>query len=86
MPMIESTEMVVRLEVEVDGHVLRYVTKPRRLQGARYHGADPREHGYSTDNSLEAKVRSTLADLVGQVSADAGRDTARLYPKAGDQR
>ena len=86
MPLIESMPLTMTLVLEVDGHRLEFTERVRSLQGARYHGADPREQGYSTDNSLETRIRASTDALTAVLVERARITVQRLYPVAGDRR
>jgi hypothetical protein len=86
VPMIENTPMTMTLVLEVDGHRLEFAEAVRNIQGARYDGADPRDQGYSTDNSLEAKIRAHVDTVADVLVARAQQTARRLYPVADDAR
>lgn len=81
MPAHESLPVTVVLVVDLDGHHLSF-TATGKATGARYHGAVP-GGPYRPDESLEAHIRTAVAQCIGAVSADAGRFLQRAYPVAG---
>jgi hypothetical protein len=78
MPMLEHQSIKVTLTVEVDGHTLTF-TETGKAIGARYHGADPRVAGYSSGDSLESKIRTTVEECVTEVGDKAEMFLSRAY-------
>lgn len=79
MPMYESQPVKVTLTIEVDGHVLTFTETPA-AKGARYHGADPRDTGYSTSETLESSIRLAVTAGSHDLRKRAIETVARLYP------
>ena len=79
MPMLEHQSIKVTLTIEVDGHAFNF-EKSGKTIGARYHGMDPRADGYDKDDSLEARILSTVDHYVSEVSDRAEQFLSRAYP------
>lgn len=90
MPLYEHKTVKVTLIVEVDGHTLTF-EETGNAKGSRYNGADPRETGYSTDDTLEKSVRGTVDSYASNAARRANTFLARAYPisdepASGEQR
>jgi len=81
--MTEQLPVTVTLIVEVDGHTLTF-EKSGAVTGARYHGADPREHGYSTGDTVESGIRGAVDTLVAGVAKRSESFLRNAYPVCGD--
>ena len=66
MPTLEFLPVKVTLTVEVDGHTLTFENMGK-VNGARYYGADPRKHGYSTSDTLEGGIRTAVDTCAAEV-------------------
>jgi hypothetical protein len=81
VPMYENLPVKVTLTVEVDGHVLTF-DGSGEVRGARYHGADPRENGYATSETLESGIRGAVDTGAARAVKAANEMVARMYPVA----
>lgn len=80
MPMHESLTAKVSLIVEIDGHRLVFEEDIRRIAGVRYHGADPRQTGYSTSDTLESESRRLVHNATQKAAARSTEFLRRAYP------
>lgn len=83
MPMREHTNITVTITVEVDGHILTF-HETGSADGARYHGADPRDTGYATSDCFETEVRAAVTAGVVKANGRLQQLLHRAYPVAGD--
>jgi len=83
MPTLEHLPVTVNLTVEVDGHTLSFEERGK-VMGARYHGADPRETGYASSDTLESSIRGTVDTCVAGAIKRAEAFLRNAYPVCGD--
>ena len=84
MTAYEHLPVKVTLVVEVDGHTLTF-EEMGKVNGARYHGADP-QHGYSTSDTLESDIRGTVDTCAARAIKRAEAFLCNAYPVCGDDR
>lgn len=80
MPLHESLTAKVTLTIEIDGHRLTFEEDIRRIAGARYRGADPRQTGYSTSDTLESEIRRLIHNATQLAAARSAEFLQRAYP------
>ena len=83
MPLLENLPVRVTLTVNLDGHTLTF-EETGKVAGARYHGADPREHGYSTSDTLESGIRGTVDTCAARAIKRAEAFLCNAYPVCGN--
>lgn len=79
MPLREDQDVKVTITIALDGHTLHFEEKGA-VHGARYHGKDPREHGYSTDETLESLMRGLVHASIAKAQVRAALFLQRAYP------
>ena len=80
MPLHESTELRVRVTVEVDGHTLEF-EEVGAARGARYHGK-----GGENWSVLEHSIRTNTAEMLAKATERTAAFLVNAYPLAGDDR
>ena len=82
MPVYEHHKVDVEVTVRVDDHTLRFVENGQAA-GARYHGRDPREHGFATSETLESRYQQAVGEALAVATGRAMQTMRRLYPMTG---
>ena len=83
MPTLEHLPVKVTLTVEVDGHTLTF-EEIGKVMGARYYGADPREHGYYLSEALESGIQGTVDTLIVRAAKRSAVFLRNAYPVHDD--
>ena len=81
MPLYEHLPVKVTVVIEIDGHTLNF-EEVGEAKGARYHGADPRDNGYSSSDTLESSIRALVAANIARAAERANQFIAGVYPVA----